>query len=493
MGLATWAKGLLQRAADEPEANGREVAAPPDKPTPEALLPKGAGYAGADASSQIWDSYLNQNPAEFIQQVSSTQSLSSALGFIYLMSDGLYDMLDEVFDKDTTIASTIEVLASSVLGREQVWEADEETPGATEIREAHETYLRDLESEWGFRQALNSLLVGAVLHGFSVVEVMWQLKDSMVVPRAYMHRHPGLFAFDADGALYYRDEAGAFAPAPAGKFIVFRLGSLYSNPYAISPVFNLRYKAKFKRDVEKAWVEYSEKYGSPLGVAKIASSATNWKQRAANMRNILRNLAREWGIVLSSDESIEFQARNGGQSGSPHKDLIEYFNAEQMRRLIGSTLSMAESRYGNRAMGEVHQQTASRRSAPLALGLAESIQRGLCRPFRILNWGENAPATRFKIDIDEGQDVKLALEIVRLTAELGMEISIEQVREWFGLRAPREGEDILRPPPKAPTAPPGPRIVTDEELAAFAEAEQKKKKRPPAAPRRDREEARGCC
>lgn len=401
--------------------------------------------AGTFAPHGIWDYYLSGNPFENIQEIAARSSTVAALGLVYVQSQGLYDMLDELVDRDIQIGSCLAVQLSRITAFERRFEVeDEEDVHATEIRDACEKYLdKDLLKD-GLEATIRTLAEGSIRHGFSVNEIVWEVRDGYTVPKRYVHRHPGLFAFTATGVLHVIDPSGAPIPAPPGKFAVMTWGGLYGNPYGSSVLFSVRWIATFKRGAMKRWDGYIELFGTPLAVGTIDPTATNGRDRVSNMKSIFRNLTATAGVVLDGGDKIEFVKRGEGSSGAaPHENFVKYCDDAIATAIMGNTLTTRTGSVGSLALGEVHERTSQSLAADFAKAVEATIQSQIVVPFVRMNFGPEAPVPRFVIDTDDARDVEEALKIVDLAHKLGIPMTLAQVWEWLGIIQPQDGEELL--------------------------------------------------
>ena len=410
----------------------------------------------------LWRSFQNGNPARYTQQIRASQSASSAHQFWFLDSPELYDLLDEMMDKDRTIGATLSLIVATVLGREQRFEVDdEEDAQAAEIAEACRQYLMGLDDDFGWDAMRWTMTLGMLAHGFSVNEIIWESRDGLIAPKMFMHRHPGQFAFDALGTLYlWRDWVAGGSATPTEeqmilyrrKFALARSPGMYGNPYGRSATFPLRYLYFMKKDILKYWVDWCDKFGTPLLIGSLkdgpAGGATQGTARDAlldELKTIFEELTRMSAVVIKPEHALEKMERAGGQGKTPQQALIEWFDGQIIKSLAGATLQIQEAEFGTRAQAEVHQSTGNIMIRPIAKLIEAAINRGIVAPFVEMNFGPDAPKPRYRIDTDEEIDVEQAIKIIEAAGKNGVEFTLRQFREWLGVNARVGAEPVIEP------------------------------------------------
>lgn len=424
------------------------------------VMTRGTHNSGADvldyARGQMWESFLRGNPSAFFQRIYAEQSSAAAHGITYARDASFYDLIDEMVAKDTTIRSTLELVVASVLKCEDRFVAADDKPETIEMRNTVERAFREMPSDFDFDAMRESLMMCTFSHGFSVNEIVWEpsgsASNAMMRPHAFLHQHPGLFSFSQLGHLMLsgnRTGISRATPAEENKYVLMRKPGLYSNPFGDSVIFALRFLYYFKKDALKSWVRFADKYGFPLAVIKLMQQLINdttgaKDQVIAQEIELLRGLTDDNGVVLAHGEELEFIQRQAGQSQSPHKELVTWMSSEEIRMLLGSTLSMMEAEFGTRAQAETHQDTSAIRLKPMARKLARAVTRGAVDAFMRVNYGPAAVGrVWYEMDTDESIDVQQAIEIINTATGNGVMIRETQFRQWLGLETPEDGEAVI--------------------------------------------------
>lgn len=431
------------------------IASPPTPDKPRRVVVASSANVAHDptrptstrAEAAFWAAYFVENPARATQEILPTTRASASNPFIphFISAASLYDLLDEMVDKDTVIGGTETTVANQVLAREWRIEAPEgvDAEAAAPLVDFVRRSIAGLGSTW--TEAVRCLILGARRHGFAVAETVYRLERGQLVPDRIRHCYPGAFDFSLDGRLLLN--AGGTDPVEVDRerFIVHRNGTMYGNPYGQSEVYPLRWPFYFKRCALRSWADGVETYGLPIMVGTVDDTAEG-RNRQAELETIFSLLRSSSGVTVPNGVKIEAIPRGLTASNTPHKDLIEYLDRAMVRALTGSTLSTMESGdTGSLAQSKTHGQIANDKLVAVCNSLGETLTRDFIAPLIRINFGPTAPVPRYVIDTDEEEDIYPALAIVSKAAEMGVPMSTAQFREWFGLAPPKDADDEMRP------------------------------------------------
>lgn len=397
-------------------------------------------------------SYMDGPPQEQLRQVSAVQSNTSAHGFFTILDESYFNLFDEMVRKDPTLAAALRLVVTMILRRGVKFTTDDRGDRAAEIRDEIEKNLQSVSTRQSWGNLTWSLIHGSILHGVSVAETIWEPKGALDVPKAYIHRHPGMFTFDHFGTPYrYTVSSTSPPPLPAYKFCIMDSPALYGNPWGQSAIDTLQFLYEFKKQVLKDWILFIANYGLPLLVAKTQQSGTAFAQLKAKLVEIFANLRGNSAITLPQGVDVEGIARSAGQTGNLHREFIRYADECMILLLFGPILGMLDSEHNARSATETHSGTTQIALKPTAERLGESITRDLCVPFRVLNYGENSPEVVCQVDTEDAIDVTQLIDSVDAFRNWGLPVSERQIRERMDLPKPEEDDEIQ----PAPAPPPG--------------------------------------
>jgi SPP1 gp7 family putative phage head morphogenesis protein len=387
-------------------------------------------------------------PGYFLQEVKATASTSYAYGYCLTTTTQFWDLLDEMVDRDSNVASNVALLIAKVLERERCVVVPEEFEEDPRVHDAR-LFLEDMIAHTNFEYLLWCLLYGTIVHGFSAVEMMWTvLPDLSARPSEFFHAHPGQFAFDRAGLPYYIKDVGVPVAVPPLKFTIMRNPGPFDNPFGQSLLFGLRWLWYFKKKALVSVVRFAEKFGFPLLHGELPSTeSTNTKLKDA-LKNALAQAAEDDCLVTSNGEKVTAINRSAGTTNQPHMLAVDYFDNEITKGILGATLVSNVSKFGTQALGTVHKDTVNSRVLPLARLLESVITDQIFRPLVQLNFGVDCPVPSYDIDTEEGRDAAEGRETLKAAVELGLDVAEAEAREILGLRSPKPGEDLLEPPEK---------------------------------------------
>lgn len=376
----------------------------------------------------------------------------------------LYDLYQEMEDKDGHLYAVLQTRKNGVLARERRLLPAEDSRAARDTATCVQRLLDDIPD---FESALGALL-DALAKGFAVVEILWHPRpDGSPSIAALRGRPQSAFAFAVDRSL--RILIGPGCPAsprpddpipllpppgglgwfghprrvPPGKFLVLSFGSPHANPYGKGLCLKAYWYYWFKKHNLKFWAIYNERFGAPAVVGKYAPGTSEEERR--RLLEVMDALQSDSGVTLPEHVSLEFlEARRSGD-GKTYRDFADWCNDEISKIVLGATLVASEGRRsGSLALGEVHQRVRSEYVEADAKLLMECIQRGLIAPLTRLHAGPDAPVPRWVIATEPDSDPRAEAEVDRALVNLGVPLPLSHFYEHYRRPIPRPGEKTLR-------------------------------------------------
>ncbi len=194
--------------------------------------------------------------------------------------------------------------------------------------------------------------------------------------------------------------------------------------------------ALWKRYGTRDWVVFAEKFGIPLPVVKYDTTVE--EQGKAVAVEIVENIGNDGGAVMPKEMEIDILKvdRSGDASGT-HGGLIEFCNREMAKLINGATLSNDNASGGSSyALGEVHASVRWESVLADAERIQDTFRRHVAEPFMRFN-GLVGRAPMLEIQVVRDQSPKDILEAAaKLKNDLGVDVSVSQLRRVTGLRAP---------------------------------------------------------
>lgn len=429
---------------------------------PGATHPMGPGTVAP--RSFLTDNTLNgayqQRWGSALTPLALTAALRGAdLGVMYQLAD----LLDEVRETDPHVQAVLSRREQSVAGAgwelrpsRAYAEGGDETAAAMAARQLCDSVLRSLP---GFPDRLADLM-GAIYYGRAVAEVVWSRQGGYLVPTRMYPVHPRMIQYDYawNLRLWSNMPPYNFGPYPgvdikefpAGRFIVHtpRVRGGFATREGLGRT--LAWWALFKRWVTRDAMGLAEMAGRLARIAKYQSGkkdgAFDPSQRSSDedvayITTTLNNWSASVGLVYPDD--IEVQLVPPVTGNTIHLPLVDFFNAEMSKAVLGSTLTVEAGFKGARSLGEVHADEETKLTRYDAGSLAETLRVGLLAPIVHYNYGPHVavPEIRFLIDAEESREA-LAKRI-EILVRSGLKVGQRWVRDEFGIPDPQEGDALM--------------------------------------------------
>lgn len=295
-------------------------------------------------------------------------------------------------------------------------------------------------------------MLDALGKGYSVTEMIWDVRKAPWTIAEMKHRDPRWFRFDhTDGQkLLLRDNEGDL-PLKPFRFIDHRARLKSGLPIRSGLARLVAWAYVFKNYTLKDWAIFLEAYGHPLRIGKHGPQATV-EERATLLRAVKR-LGVDMAAIMP--KSMEVEIVNGAvTNGDKMFESSARFWDEQISKAVLGQVSTTDAIAGGHAVGKVHNEVRDDIRDADAEQLAGTLQRDLAAPVTMLNFAGRAKCPSIRFEAEEERDPRLTLVAIKTLGPLGLQVSQRQAREVFGLREPEEGEDLLtfKAPAKAPSS-----------------------------------------
>lgn len=181
-----------------------------------------------------------------------------------------------------------------------------------------------------------------VFYGRAFAECLWARDGAGIALDTIKVKKAKRFAFKPDGSavlLTTRDPLGE--PLPPRKFWRFACGALDDDePYGLGLAHWLYWPCWFRRNGEKFWAVYLEKFGMPTAVGKHPPGAD--QRDRSKLLEAVRAVHRDSGITLSDNMMIELLEATRA-SGADYDKFIGRWTATIFRLIIGQDFSITGS------------------------------------------------------------------------------------------------------------------------------------------------------
>lgn len=386
-------------------------------------------------------------------QAFSAQSNPTSLWRMFVAGQNdVFPYYREVEEKDSAIGSSLEVRKLLVLARDyQVTSADEGNEEAERLKDEASAFLRAIPR---FTFALEELL-DAPAYGYSVLEIMWLNDGSKVSVERLIGRPQEFFRFGAD-MLDPQIGDMRFCPnlvppgieIPQEKFLVATSRPRHGDRRGLPLLRRLFWLSWFKRQCLRLNLQFAEKGQGTIAVQYASTAGDDEKQKALQAAQAI---AEEIAVAVPAGISIVegVLASSRVRHAEDYQTLIDYLDREMTRMILGQTLSTrgSEEGKGTQALGNVHENLLYEVIKRDAKSLDDVVNEQLLRPWGLWTFGEKfldrAVRPSFSVNLMPEED---ALEQVNfLTKARGLvDISEEEARRRLQIRAPEEGEALIK-------------------------------------------------
>jgi phage gp29-like protein len=396
----------------------------------------------------------------------------------------------DIIEKDDKLSSDLDTRMEAVLAKSRIVkpasEKRQDKRAADFISETLEGYMGGGDGvRFGFSNFLWEAL-DAIGKGVAIGENVFDFASDRVFIRGVNFKPQAFFNFaEGDlapyanyslpqtGPLRIRADLG-FAigdvdpeqPLPEKKFFVHTFRPYQGNRFG-SPlsrrVFWLTY---FKKAGLKAWLRYNERGSGTVLARYNAGGAADEKQKALELAQAV---AEEASAAVGKGTEVEVLENVRASLGSSHNELVDRCDNAIARVILGQTLTSRGSEGGgSRALGEVHERVAERKTEVDSISLMLAVNTQLVFPLVLLNMGPVQRPPIWTIQYEPGADLKLMSEIIYRAWQMGLPIGKKYYYTTMQMPEPAEGEEILPPPAKddQDSPPPG---GTSNESPTFAE------------------------
>ena len=358
---------------------------------------------------------------------------------------GLFEFYDSMSDSDAVLAGIIETRIDSVarLPWDIIPASDDKRD--VEIADIVQQALLGVDN---FDEDLSELLA-ACRNGYAVSEIVW--KEASIngktrwVPDRILSRPPDWFRFTAERALVYVGQTrmgGDPEPVPEYKFMHYAFRPRYQNPYGTSLLRSVYWVWWFKHHALEQWMRAAER-GANSTVVGHYPQGTNVTEQEAIEQKLKIFLKSKYGLF---EEGTEIEIPEIKIDPNFGDVLVARCNQEMLYRLLGATLSSGTSESGTRALGEVHEKRLQERNQSDSIALAATLNKTLIRWIVELNFPDAIAIPKFKQHYEAQRDVTLSINSLKVAAELGIPVSVNDAANLLDLPIAQEGEDLIKAP-----------------------------------------------
>lgn len=280
--------------------------------------------------------------------------------------------------------------------------------------------------------SLQNNILEAIFLGFQPIEIIWDYEiinnKYYFIPKRFVCEYQEKFAFNKQGNLLIKDDENEFKEVPPYKYLLARNEANTNNPYG-EPILNKCYwYVTFKNGATRFWINYAEKYGSPMLLAQFQRGAS--QEEAEKLADVLSEMSQDAVIVTPSDYKIDIAESNRSASVELFRELIKYCNSEISKAILSETMT-TEMDGGSFAAAEVHfkiRKELIKRDSWMIRNVINTLIRYIIE----LNNLENAKVNFNHVINDSDNSSRIDRDIKLFNS--GIRLSKEYLKRTYGLR-----------------------------------------------------------
>jgi len=293
-----------------------------------------------------------------------------------------------------------------------------------------------------------------LFYGYGAAELMW---DTAARPL----RLAGIEEVPSEWVVFDKTDGKSpmFLPAelgqepqrmPAGKLLFHTPGLLPGTPAAAGLGFTVAFYYALKNIVLKDWSGFVELYGQPMRIGFFPSKAADpdkLKRDQKVLQKALEGLGADAWAMLPDNFKVDFiDAATRTTSAEVYERITRYLDEMVAKVALGGVLTSGTGNTGyggSLSLGNVHNEVRLDLVRADARSLATTLRRDLVSHYVRWVFGPNVPVPKLRFHIAQSEDLTALADALAKLIPLGLEVSQDELREKYGLRAPRQDEKVL--------------------------------------------------
>lgn len=319
---------------------------------------------------------------------------------------------------------------------------------ATPVEEEQTKAVSELFRQFGNLEDLIVDCMDAVGHGFSALEIHWELQQERWYPVAFKHIPQTWFKLDKDDNLRLRTpENQEGEPLAPFGWVVHRHKNR-SVQQARNGLFRtLAWLYIFKHYSVRDFAEFLELYGFPIRIGKYGSGTTADEKRA--LLRALSDIGHNAAGIMPESMQVELHNVASGTSNgnNPFLQMIDWCEKSIARLILGQTLtSGADGKSSTNALGNVHNEVRRDLLISDVKQLEQTFNQQIILPFLLINFPnvDKQRLPRFEFDTKEPVDIQAFADALPKLVDIGVTVPHDWAINKLGIPALQEGEIALK-------------------------------------------------
>lgn len=286
----------------------------------------------------------------------------------------------------------------------------------------------------------------AIGHGFSCLEIEWQMLGAEWLPKTISHRPQSWFQTDRATRTQIRLRDNSLDGAELQPFgwisHIHKAKSGYIARAGLHRV--LAWPFLFKNYSVRDLAEFLEIYGLPLRIGTYPQGSSE-DEKNTLMQAVL-SVGHDAAGIVPEGMLIDFKEAAKGAS-DPYAFMMDWCERTQSKAILGGTLtSQADGKSSTNALGNVHNEVRHDLMVSDGLQLAGTLTRDLVYPLLALNVGgieDMRRCPRFVFDLREPEDLGLYADALPKLVNVGFPVPVSWARGKLNIPAPQGNEPVL--------------------------------------------------
>lgn len=366
----------------------------------------------------------------------------------------------EILEKNADIMQALSTRKNAVIGCGWRLEPGDDSDAARRAADELQSVLRECGGDGSdaFDDLLEDLL-GALLPGFAVSEILWTAGGGL---HGFHHIAQKHFTFvDGFEPRLVTSDNPRGVEIDRKRIIFHRVRFHGGDPVRGGLIRPLAWLHCFKTVGEKDLLSFIERHGMPFIAAKVDSGAF---EREKNLvKRLIRNFGSSGGGIFT--KNVELQLLECKNNGDAYFKLLEYLEAAVNKIILGQTASSGDS--SGLSKGDAQSSVRQDILESDCRILQRTINVQLLKPWTDYNFGSAVASPQLVINCAAPEDSEANANTLKTLYEAGFTADEKEVSERFGWNFRR------RPDETAPAVPAATAAQEDPDAAHTLNLKQK--------------------
>ena len=305
----------------------------------------------------------------------------------------------------------------------------------------HAEFVQSWVDEEVLRANLFDLL-DAIGKGLSVMEIDWQVKNGLVMPRDLIWRTQRWFTFDrADGETVLLREGVTGAPLPGHKFIVHRHKSKSGLTIRSGIARVALWAWMFKSFTTKDWAIFCQNYGQPIRIGKYGRGASEEEKDV--LWRAVSGIAGDCAAIMPREMLIELHEVGSKSSSTDMYERRADWLDRQVSKLVLGQTTTTDAVSGGHAVSQEHrlvQEDIERDDAGM---VTATLNRQLVPNMIAFNFGPQDRYPHLRVGRPDEVPLKEFSEAFDRLAKHGLTAEESYLWDRLGIPTPKEGAVLV--------------------------------------------------